>query len=130
MKQKNILLIMLNLLLLSGVMFSFQACSDVEPGEDLMPPTLQTVSALNIARTSVTVKGSVSGGLNAVQECGVKYSTSKEFPADKTGKVIYLREAYKMKRLMEEYAAYLRKAAKSYRDTQNERATLARQLRN
>ena len=35
-----------------------------------------------------------------------------------------------MKRLMEEYAAYLRKAAKSYRDTQNERATLARQLRN
>ena len=80
---------MLNLLLLSGGMFSFQACTDVEPGEDLMPPTLQTVSALNIARTSVTVKGSVSGGLNAVQECGVKYSTSKEFPADKTGKVIF-----------------------------------------
>lgn len=74
---------------MSGGMFSFQACSDVEPGEDLMPPTLQTVSALNIARTSVTVKGSVSGGLNAVQECGVKYSTSKEFPADKTGKVIF-----------------------------------------
>lgn len=88
MKQKNILLILSYLLLLTGGMFSFQACSDVEPGEDLMPPTLQTVSALNIARTSVTLKGSVSGGLNTIQECGVKYSTSKEFPADKTGKVV------------------------------------------
>lgn len=35
-----------------------------------------------------------------------------------------------MKKLMEEYASYLRRAAKSYRDTQNERAVLARQLRN
>lgn len=35
-----------------------------------------------------------------------------------------------MKKLMEEYARYLRHAAKSYRDTQNERALLARQLRN
>ena len=35
-----------------------------------------------------------------------------------------------MKKLMQEYALYLRKAAKSYRDTQNERAALARQLHN
>lgn len=35
-----------------------------------------------------------------------------------------------MKQLMEEYATYLRRAAKAYRDTQNERASLARQLRN
>lgn len=35
-----------------------------------------------------------------------------------------------MKKLMQEYASYLRRAAKAYRDTQNERATLARTLHN
>lgn len=76
------------LLLMLGMVFSFQACSEEEPGEGILPPTLSTLSALDIARTSVRVKGEIEGNTNMIKECGVKYSTSKEFPADRTGKVV------------------------------------------
>ena len=89
MKQTEILKKLSFLLLLMGVVFSFQACTEEEPGEGLIPPTLQTESALNIQRTSVTVKGKVSGSSSSIKEYGVKYSTSKEFPADKTTKVVF-----------------------------------------
>lgn len=87
-KQINIYEKLSFLMLMLGMIFSFQACSEEEPGEGILPPTLATQSALDIARTSVRVKGEIEGNTNMIKECGVKYSTSKEFPADRTGKVV------------------------------------------
>ena len=86
MKQKNILQKWTCLYVL-GVLFSFQACSEKEPDLGILPPNLETYSVLDVTRTSVKVNGKISGELSLISECGVMYSTSREFPADKTTKV-------------------------------------------
>ena len=70
-----------------GVLFSFQACSEKEPDLGILPPNLEASSVLDVTRTSVRVNGQISGELGLISECGVMYSTSREFPADKTTKV-------------------------------------------
>ena len=70
-----------------GMLLSLQACSEAEPDLGILPPNLETSSVLDVTRTSVKVNGKISGELSLISECGVMYSTSKEFPADKTSKV-------------------------------------------
>ena len=86
MKQINILKKWSYLFML-GVILSFQACSEKEPDLGILPPNLETTSVLDITRTSVKVNGKISGELGLISECGVMYSTSREFPTDRTVKV-------------------------------------------
>ena len=84
MKQMNIWKKWPVLACLVGMCCLYPACSDVEPDAGILPPELSASGALDITRTSVKLEGKITGNMNSVKECGVKYSTSREFPADKT----------------------------------------------
>ena len=60
------------------------SCSEEKPTEELFAPMLSNNGATNIARTSVTLKGNISGNTNAIKEYGFKCSTSEAFPSDQT----------------------------------------------
>ena len=60
------------------------SCSEEKPTEELFAPMLSNNGATNIARTSATLKGNISGNTNAIKEYGFKCSTSEAFPSDQT----------------------------------------------
>ena len=63
-------------------------CTEEEPAETLYAPSLENQGATNLARTSVTLTGRITGNINAITEYGFKCSTSEAFPNDQTIKVI------------------------------------------
>lgn len=61
------------------------ACTEVLPGDDLLEvPLMGVEQESEITRTSATLVGNFTGNLSLVKKAGVKYSTSNEFPDDKT----------------------------------------------
>lgn len=61
------------------------ACTEVLPGDDLLKvPLIGVEPESEITRTSATLVGNFTGNLSLVKKAGVKYSTSNEFPDDKT----------------------------------------------
>lgn len=63
-------------------------CTEEEPADSLYAPTLENQGATNLARTSVTLSGKITGNTAAIIEYGFKCSTSEAFPSDQTTKVI------------------------------------------
>lgn len=59
-------------------------CSEEEPGSELNAPVLLADGATDVARTTVTVQGSIDGNLENVTSYGVVYSISQDFPSDGT----------------------------------------------
>lgn len=71
-----------------AVVFFAANCTEEEPAETLYAPKLENQGATNLARTSVTLSGRITGNTQAITEYGFKCSTSEAFPSDQTTKVI------------------------------------------
>lgn len=63
---------------------TWSSCSETEPASELFAPTLTNEGATNLARTSVTLSGKITGNTQAIKEYGFKCSTSEAFPSDQT----------------------------------------------
>lgn len=71
-----------------AVLFIAANCTEEEPADTLYAPTLENQGATNLARTSVTLSGRITGNTHAITEYGFKCSTSEAFPSDQTTKVV------------------------------------------
>lgn len=88
MKIKNYIIQGLLPLFAAGMLVAplFSSCEDDDAPANAAP-TLSVQEVTNALRTSATLTGSISGEISLLKEYGFDYSTSQDFPSDRTTRV-------------------------------------------
>ncbi len=84
--KKYIMQGLLPLLAAGFICTSVISCSEEEVPNN-MAPTLNVSAVSNALRTSAILSGSISGQTSQIKDFGFEYSTSQDFPSDKTSKI-------------------------------------------